>query len=238
MTDSASLGCDQIRPLTRHYMQNRLFIFFVHSCTDNERLDESIQYLHQLIGWMDEFCCPNLLILLNKQDLLPPAERETIVSGLRQRFEAEIAQYGDKHTIKVMDTPGLSGRTGAQLDVIMDEVVTVIQGDKKKKPTPSTAPPKNPELEKGPSDEELRERIKKANATSDSPDEFWKSFLSGDLEAWDHHTHLRAGFFVIHDCFARGRNIFECADEFIAHLTRLREKKPDRFRNTAHRYFG
>lgn len=215
-------------------MQNRRFIFFIHSVTDDERLDESIEHLHQAIAWMDEFCCPDLLILLNKQDLLPPAERDTIVNKLRQRFEAEIAQYRGKLNVKVLDTPGLSAKTGEQLDVIMEEVSNIIQGDKKKKSTPSSAP-KKVDLEKGPSDEELLERVQKANATSDTPDAFWKAFLSGDLDSWDHYTHLRAGFFVIHDSFARGRNIFECADEFIAHLSRLRAKKPERFRNTAHR---
>ncbi|KAM0549767.1 hypothetical protein ACHAPJ_009205 [Fusarium lateritium] len=59
--------------------------------------------------------------------------------------------------------------------------------------------------------------------------------MDGSLSSWDHYTHLRAGYFVMHDCFSRGLGLLECANEFMAHLNRLREGNPERFRNTAHK---
>ena len=91
-------------------------------------------------------------------------------------------------------------------------------------------------MEKGPNEEELIERIRKANTDRLNAQNFWESFMDGSLSSWDHYTHLRAGYFVMHDCFSRGLGLLECANEFMAHLNRLREGNPERFRNTAHKY--
>ena len=208
---------------------------FLHDCADRdpERLKFALEYLHMAVQMMSDTGSRYMWILFNKQDLLPPSERDTIVNDLRKRYESEIAQYRDKHIIKVMDTPGLSAVTGDQLDVVMDEIIGTLSNEKK--PSRSNPPPTNPDLNKGPSDEELREQIRRANAISEEPNGFWESFLHGDLPAWDHFTHLRAGFFVMFDCFAKGCNIFQCSDGFMDHLARLRAKNPERFRNTAHR---
>ena len=227
------LGCDKIRPLIRHYLAKDRFIIFIHDCAD-DRLEESIQHLHEACGWMSEYGCTHMWVLFNKQDLLPPAEAKSIVDKLREQYESQVYLYRRQGLqIKVMDTPGLSGRTGEGLVEVMNEIVGTL--NKEKKPTPAPTQPKKPVLE-GPTEQELFERIEKANQVSPSPDEFWRSFLAGDLPAWDHYSHLRAGFFVMYDCFARGCNVFECADEFLAHLKRLRNAQPERFRNTAHRY--
>lgn len=238
MADFWRLGCDQIRPLIRHYMSANNFLIFVHDVTEYaERVEDSIIYLKQVLNWMTDLDCKYMWIIFNKQDALAPAESESIVSNLRQRFESEVAQYRDKVIINVMDTPGLSGRTGEQLDTVMTDIISTLQNEKKKTPTPTatTTMPKNPELQ-GPSEKELMDRIRQANQVSDSPDAFWTAFLAGDLHAWDHYSHLRAGFFVMYDCFARGFDVFDTADEFLSHLKRLREQQPERFRNTAHRY--
>lgn len=226
-------GCDQIRPLIRHYIHADQFVLFVHDVTDEERLDVSIDYLHTIIRWMDDVGSHRMAILLNKQDALPSSQRAAIVNELKERFEHEISKYQDRD-FKVLDTPGLSGRTGEQLPEVMDEIKAVFKSRKKlEKPKPSQANVKQPgkDFDEG----EAVWRIKSQNANAECANDFWQSFLRADLPAWDHYTHLRAGYFVLLASFAKGSSVFECATEFLTHLGRLREKNPERFRNTAHK---
>ncbi|KAF5660728.1 ubiquitin thiolesterase L3 [Fusarium circinatum] len=226
-------GCDRIRPLIRHYMAQDRFLIFIQSCTDTEpdRVEFSLEYIRMGLNMMLEYEAKHMLIVFNKQDLLAEEERPQIVRGLKERIEAEIKPYADKLDIKILDTPGLSALSGCQAHDVMDEIRKIL---KPKKPAKNTKA-EIEQREKGPSEEELRNKIRTANAESADAKTFWQSFLDGSLEAWDHYTHLRAGFFVMHDCFGRGLGLLECADEFMKHLNRLREGNPERFRNTAHK---
>ena len=131
-----------------------------------------------------------------------------------------------------MDYPGFSALYGTQVHPAIEEIRKAL---KRVKPAQNTKA-EIEQREKGPNEEELLNRIRQANAKSADAKTFWNAFMDGSLESWDHYTHLRAGFFVMHDCFARGLGLLECADEFMAHLNRLREGNPERFRNTAHKY--
>jgi ubiquitin carboxyl-terminal hydrolase L3 len=91
-------------------------------------------------------------------------------------------------------------------------------------------------LDQGPSEQELVERIKALNAASLGPDKFWGSFVRGELDSWDHYSHLRAGYFVMFEGMSRNASLLDCASHFLDYLKELREKNPERFRNTAHRY--
>lgn len=226
-------GCDKIRPLIRHYISQDRFIIFVHDCTDTERLDYSLEQLHAGAQWMLDAGCRYMWVLFNKQDVLPPAEKESIVDDLRARFESELSQYQDKFCAKIMDTPGLSAATGAQLDVVMRDVRETLQ--KTPKPVQKSTQEQIAKLEQGPSEQELVERIKTLNTTSLGPDEFWRSFMRGELDSWDHYSHLRAGYFVMFEGMSRKASLLECASQFLACLKKLRAKNPERFRNTAHR---
>ncbi|KAF5604480.1 ubiquitin thiolesterase L3 [Fusarium subglutinans] len=226
-------GCDRIRPLIRHYMSQDRFLIFIQSCTDTEsgRVEFSLEYLRMGLNMMLEYEAKHMFIIFNKQDLLSEEERPQIVKDLKEKIEAEIKPYADKLDIKILDTPGLSALSGCQAHHLMDEIRKTLRPQKPAKNTRAEIE----QREKGPSEEELRNKIRTANAESADTNTFWQSFLDGSLEAWDHYTHLRAGFFVMHDCFGRGLGLLECADEFMKHLNRLREGNPERFRNTAHK---
>lgn len=217
-------------------MQPDRFLIFIQSCgdLDPDRIEFSLEYLRMGLAMMAEQGCRHMFILFNKQDLLPPDERDSIVKGLRTQVEREIAPYLGNHDIRILDYPGLCATSGEQLYPAMEEIRQTIQ--QIKKPTKPDTKAQVAELEKGPSDTELIERVKKANADAIDAESFWASFMDGSLSSWDHYTHLRAGFFVLYDCFARGFGLLECADEFMAHLNRLRQGNPERFRNTAHKY--
>lgn len=64
---------------------------------------------------------------------------------------------------------------------------------------------------------------------------FWDSFLTGELPEWNHRSHLRAGFFTLLDSLPQGQGVFKTAKVFLDHLKRLKELKPERFRDTEHR---
>ncbi|KAF4979428.1 hypothetical protein FZEAL_4371 [Fusarium zealandicum] len=228
-------GCDKIRPLVQHYIAKDRFFIFIQDCNDRDpgRVDFSMEYLRMGLEWMSEFGCQHMFILFNKQDLLPPTERDAMVQELRLRVESEITQHPEKHSVKILDYPGLCATSGQQLRSAMDEIRHTLQ--QIKKPTQPDPKARIAELEKGPSEEELVQRVEKAIVESVDTYGFWGSFMDGSLASWDHYAHLRAGFFVMHDCFAKGSGLLECADEFMAHLDRLRQGNPERFRNTAHK---
>ncbi|KAK7420520.1 hypothetical protein QQX98_002718 [Neonectria punicea] len=226
-------GCDQMRAHIRHYIHKDRFLVFLHDCTDPERLDYSIEQLHTAARWMSEFGCRHMWILFNKQDLLPPSQRDSIVSGLRSRFESELSQYQDKHCIKIMDTPGLSAASGAQLDSVMKKIRQTLR--QVPEPAQETTKVQVKELEQGPSEQELVEQINKASAESTEPDQFWEDFVQGNLDSWDHYAHLRAGYFVMFEGLSRGSTLLDCASLFLSRLKDLRLQNPDKFRNTAHR---
>lgn len=210
------------------------FLIFIQSCDDldPDRIYYSLDYLRMGLSMMTDFEAKHMFILFNKQDLLPPDEREKVIKGLKIQIEAEIEPYKDKLDIKILDYPGLSALNGMQLHPAMDEIRQTLQPKRAAQDTKAEIEKRG----KGPSQDELLNQIRKANAESVDAGTFWKSFTDGSLESWDHYTHLRAGFFVMHDSFAQGLGLLECADAFLAHLNRLREGNPERFRNTAHKY--
>ncbi|KAH7243654.1 ADP-ribosylation factor family-domain-containing protein [Fusarium redolens] len=226
-------GCDAIRPLIRHYMAKDRFLIFIQSCTDTDpdRIEFSLEYLRMGMEMMLEYEAKHMFIIFNKQDLLSEEERPKVVKDLKSRIEAEIKPYANKLDIKILDYPGLSALWGGQVHKVMDEIRKTLKPKKPAKDTKAEIE----QREKGPSEEELRNRVRTANAESADAKTFWESFLDGSLEEWDHYTHLRAGFFVMHDSFSKGFGLLECADEFMKHLNRLREGNPERFRNTAHK---
>ncbi|GKU02123.1 adp-ribosylation factor 6 [Fusarium langsethiae] len=227
-------GCDMIRPLTRHYMLKDRFVIFLQSCEDLEpdRVEFSFEYLRMVMGMMESFEAKNMFILFNKQDHLSPDEAVKVVKELKSQIEKEIKPYENKLDIRILEYPGLSALHGTHLHTAMEEIRMALK---------PTKPIQNVKAEieqrdKGPSEDELVNRIKQGNATTSvDAQTFWKGFLDGSLDSWDHYTHLRAGFFVIRDCFARGLGLLDSADEFMAHLNRLRDGNPERFRNTVHR---
>ncbi|KAL6362354.1 hypothetical protein LRP88_03632 [Fusarium phalaenopsidis] len=182
--------------LSWHYMQPDRFLIFIQSCgdLDPDRIEFSLEYLRMGLAMMADQGCRHMFILFNKQDLLPPDERDSIVKGIRAQIEREIAPYLGNHDIRILDYPGLCATSGEQLYPAMEEIRQTIQ--QIKKPAQPDTKAQVAELEKGPSDTELIERVRKANADAVDAESFWTSFMDGSLNSWDHYTHLRAGFFV------------------------------------------
>ncbi|KAI1084435.1 ADP-ribosylation factor family-domain-containing protein [Whalleya microplaca] len=227
-------GCDKLAPMMRHYISKESIVFFVHDCANQESLDLSIKLLHEHTHQMIYAGAKYLWVLLNKQDMIPETERAVVVSDLRGRFERELAKHSGNIAWRIMTQPGLSGRTGDQLHTVLDDVRQTLRQAQSSKNNVSQ-PAAEESLRNKPSDSELNHRALIQSAQIADTTEFWNSFITGDLLVWDHISHLQAGFIILLDSLSRGDGIFDAADIFISHLTRLRESKPERFRNTAHR---
>ncbi|KAK5996942.1 ADP-ribosylation factor [Cladobotryum mycophilum] len=234
-------GCDKIRPLIRHYIGNDRFIIFMHDCTDQTRLDEAIAEFRFALEAMTQVEGRHVWVLFNKQDMLPLADRERIINEHRQVYEATAFPYRQVCSVEFLDLPGFSATTGDRIHDLLPRINAVLNNEGKPVSKPDVKsdarqdPPTKKEILQPPSREELVGRINDHLKEAGSAEDFLKLFESGDLPAWDHFTHLRAGYCVMLDCFANKRNIIACSDIFIEHLERLREKNPQRFRNTTHR---
>ncbi|KXJ90989.1 hypothetical protein Micbo1qcDRAFT_205019 [Microdochium bolleyi] len=247
-------GCDRMIGLMHHYIHPDSVVLFLHDCAEPEpdRLENSVRLLHAHVAQMLEKEARYLWVVLSKQDLLPEGEeRISKVEDLRRRFESELGggegergRYEDKSiSWRVIGEEGLSAVTGAGLDAVLDDVCRTLSAEasnqdgpeKKHKATDSASTSAAHGLQQLQlSDEDMKTQAEKEISAMQPPDVFWGEFLDGTLTAWDHASHLYAGYLVLLDCLAGGGGVFESADVFLRHLARLRSAQPERFRNTAH----
>ncbi|KAL4884233.1 P-loop containing nucleoside triphosphate hydrolase protein [Aspergillus karnatakaensis] len=224
-------GCDKIQPLLRHYLKPETLVLFLHDCQDTWR-PEFPEWFHRFLFDMMEAQSKYLWILPTKQDDLP--DRERFVSGVKQMYECGLAPYERNIRYKVLEHK-LSAKTGEGVQEVLAELQRTMAldfGKARRSPTKAAgAPQGNPA-----SEEELRALIQK-EGNEDDVDmlTFWASFLSAELPTWGHRSHLKAGYIVALESAVKGESIFTTADIFIAHLRRLKEAHPERFRNTEHR---
>ena len=176
--------------------------------------------------------CGHICVVMNKQDKLAPETRESVLQEKSELFENVLRPHKNSTECRVLQLPGLSAHTGERVYEILDEVHRMIAG-KGKTETPPAQPV--PVVAQEPTTEELMQRISLANSKMGSADEFWQAFLRADIESWDHHTHLRAGYAVLIEAFSRGDSVLRSAETFMDHLERLKSTNPDKFRNTAHK---
>lgn len=222
-------------------MGKNRFMLYVHDCYDVDRVEESLEEFKFATEVMLKAGGKHLWVMINKQDLLPADQRDETVQNLRSRFMKVLEPFKDKCFVEVFDLPGLSAKSGHQLDQVLSRIRQIMLNEPSSSKPSSKPPPAESKEFIGPTpgpptQDELVERVKKASLGVSSPDVFWKEFLSADITAWDHYTHLRAGYFVMLEGLSVGSSIMDCAEDFIQHLTRLRATNPDRFRNTTHRY--
>jgi hypothetical protein len=218
------------------------FVLFVLDCHDHDRLEEGLEELRFATDLMIEAGGKHIWVMINKQDLLPEGQRDEIVQNQRERCIKVLEPFKDKCFTEVFDLPGLSSKSGYQLDKVLARLRQVMLNEKPKPKASLNSPPPPAEgkevklaIPAPPTRDELIERVKKAASDISSHDVFWKEFLSAEIPAWDHYTHLRAGYFVMLEGLSVGSSIMDCAEDFIEHLGRLRAAHPDRFRNTTHR---
>ena len=77
-------GVDKFRPLWRHYCQYTDFLVFVVDSDDRDRIDEARYELHRVLS-EDELCEADLLVYVNKQDILSAMSIEEVTDKLGLR---------------------------------------------------------------------------------------------------------------------------------------------------------
>jgi ubiquitin carboxyl-terminal hydrolase L3 len=206
-------------------------------CADTYRFkEEALSEIKSVLNDVyDEPGERKLWVVLNKQDLLPPEKRGQIVQDIKTTLEQELHLSVKRGRVRIFDLPGFSAFEHAYPAALLDEVADVLSGHKPpKRPTdgkPLCVPVSAHEVD-------LKKRVEQSiSENTSAADIFWKGLMEADLPVWDHYNHLRAGYFVLVEGIACGNSVMKCADMFISHLDVLRTKKPERFRNTTHRYF-
>jgi hypothetical protein len=223
-------GCDRIYPLLRFYLKPETLVLFLHNCADtNEPV--APEWLRHFLWDMVEAKTKYIWIVPTRQEDLE--ERETYLEGLRQIYEKELSQVRSYVQYKVLQHK-VSAKTGEGLEEVMAELHRTMSLNSG---VPSRRPGKSEiHLKAAPTSEEELSALIEKEGSEDAMDSksFWETFLSADIQAWDHRSHLKAGYIIALESAEKGESIFTTADTFVAHLNRLKEAHPERFRNTQH----
>ncbi|KKK16187.1 hypothetical protein P175DRAFT_0260135 [Aspergillus ochraceoroseus IBT 24754] len=227
-------GCNKIRHLLRHYITPNTLVIFLHDCDDPFR-QEFPDWMGVFLDDMIKREGKYLWILFNKQDTLPPDDDGEFIGNVRKMYEDEMSRYKKDICYKILDHK-LSAKTGEGLNELLVELHNTMSTSElnSRRQLKSVS---NPNVHQDAlSREQLKSLIEK-EGREDTIDAqaFWISFLEADLSAWDHRSHLKAGYIIAVESAGKGESIFTTADTFIAHLKRLKEMQPDKFRNTEHR---
>ncbi|KAF3766585.1 hypothetical protein M406DRAFT_330389 [Cryphonectria parasitica EP155] len=212
-----------------HLMGPETLVWFIHDCT----VDVDAMYLLEFVDTMKSKGAKYIWVLLSKQDLLPQEGREKTVGQHRQKLEDVLEKHARPAGIAwfIVDEPGFNVKTPSYvLSFVKSVTQTVVQLDKE--PELKYKKQKSEALSSKPTEKELRDKI--ITSEIKSGDEFWQAFLSADITSWSHLDHLQAGYLVMLESIEHGHGLLRCATTFLEHLTRLREARPDVFRNSAH----
>lgn len=209
---------------------------FVHDCTDKERLNEQLDLL-KMSMLEDELRDVPTLIVLNKQDLLIPEEREAEIAKIKKEYEKLAASCGRRAPIKILEDEG-SGFSATGMEnprIVLEEMAKILTDTKGATPAKKKAVVESQAPGVHQSDAELAKAKAMVEEDNMSAKDFWRAFEDGSLTPWDHYHHLKSGFFVLVEAFEKGQGVLDAAETFIDHLERLRKGNPERFRNTTHR---
>ncbi|KAJ6443185.1 ARF-like GTPase ARLP2, atypical [Purpureocillium lavendulum] len=230
-------GSPRLRPLLRHYICSTEYVIFVHDASDHERRDEQITEFQAVAKQLAEAGGHYAWVIFNKQDLLPVAKRRRHVADLMRRYEKAAAKCSRAITVKVSDLPGLSATksSNADLHVILEHVQEALLHGPPPNPVPMEESRTAEKLPRPDLDKLKRQAQQMIDADTLSADKFWCLFETGDLPAWNHYSHLRAGFFILVQGASSDMTLSDCAEKFINHLDRLRESDSDRFPNVINR---
>ncbi|OJD24269.1 hypothetical protein ACJ73_04374 [Blastomyces percursus] len=237
-------GCSRIPPqLFRYYLDPEVLVLFLIDPTaifcpnDGARraqdaIEELKVALTEIVG------AKYFAVIFTKRDQ---------TCGDDPRVELQISQVKQvlaEHRTKVPypcelydDLEQLSGATGAQTGTLLTRLARVAKMEEKAMrdfPMKKAAPPPPPKLSR----EELLLKIESGSKDEDNllgPDEFMRRMVSGDLEKWNHQSHLRAGFLTLTERILRDNVVFDAADLFLERLDMMLKAAPGKFRNTSHR---
>lgn len=244
------------------FLTSETLVWYVHDCarpdvnlewvqkTVAAMKDKGAKYLWLLLS--EQHCLPT------KNDERPRAVARH-KAALEALLQAEAAPAGI--TWFYVDEPGftlyLEGPKYA-LSFVKGVAKTLLELEKKEKSardaTTAVAANKNDNnykeaaltfREKARGDETLRarlEQVEKALEQQEGGDSeglrdvarFWDDFVHARLTSWTHVDHLEAGYLVLLRSMAQGHGLLKTASAFVEHLARLKEARPDVFRNTAH----
>ncbi|GAB1205122.1 hypothetical protein APSETT445_003792 [Aspergillus pseudonomiae] len=203
---------------------------------------ETVEYPNKYNWTIWDMSSEHLWILLNKQDTLPPESAAEIVDGLRKKYQKEMAKWGDQLSWRILDHR-LSAKTGEGVLEILRQLHSsadlLLRTRPKPQPQPSADSKREPEIvftldepEDTVSSPSQSEPIdKRASQDPVNPQAFWDSFVTGDIPVWDHHAHLKVTYIVVLEYVKRRQSTFAMADVIIAHLRRLQNSLPEKFRN-------
>ncbi|KAE8363160.1 hypothetical protein BDV27DRAFT_159065 [Aspergillus caelatus] len=227
-----------------HYLQGTDVALFIHNC-DPQQL-EPIYDFHYFLNFVHKYDCKHLWILLNKQDTLPPESAPLIVEGLRKKYEKEMAGYEHQLSWRILDHK-LSAKTGEGVQEILHQLHSsanlLLRTRPKPQPQPRAEPVRDSEPKVVPdipedtisSPSQSKPIDNQTSQGSVNPQAFWNSFVTGDIPVWDHHTHLKVTYILVLEYTKRKRSTFAMADTMFAHLRRLRNCQPEKFKNRPHR---
>ncbi|KAK2763350.1 hypothetical protein FQN54_009986 [Arachnomyces sp. PD_36] len=227
-------GCSRIpQRILNHYCGTWSLIVFVVDASDLSRSHEAIDELWTLVGFIE---ARYLAVVFNKLD--KPVENkqgfEKLVSGIKK-----VLKHAQGYECEVYDDlDQFSAKTGAQTDILLERLIRAAKTGKKQMPDSQVRKQLDNALLKRPSKEELLEKIEEGAKNPNQqlpPGDFLKRMISGDLETWDHQSHLRAGFLCLAGCQLKESVVFEAAELFLGWLDAMLKAKPGKFRNTRHR---
>lgn len=233
-------GCNHARPLFKHYLTAETFCIFLHDVSVDDLADESFTGFQNILEDCASSGCKQVWVIFSKQGLIKSEdERLEKLGRMTAKYRDLAAPFVKRVQVRILPLPGLDALNHTRTDEVLSEIGKVLQ---QQEATPRAAG-RNENSATGavaaisPSEEDLRLAVEEALARlQPQPAEaFWKDFLEGTLASWDHAAHLRAGLGVILQVYLKPRGLFAWTDEFMGHLDRLREARPDLFRNTAHR---
>lgn len=195
---------------------------------------------HNLAWWLEDYITKMkqkgsryIWIILSQQDLVPPEDRARVVAEHREAVEKILQKDATPAGITwfIYDDPGFSAKSGKYVKAFVDKFMEKVRELDKQMRLKCDQQRDLALLEK-PSDEVLRQRVEQADIQPAHG--FWEAFSSAEMTTWDHLDHLQAGYLVLLDSLQQKHGLLKCSATFLSHLARLRETKPDVFKNSAH----
>ena len=193
--------------------------------------DQSLQTLSRIGTEMLTVGYRSCWVIINKQDSVSAPEADR----LRKLYNKKLMDiFNNEANCRVIEYR-VSTRTGEGVKQILDDLYVFMTGAKKDSDQQSPNP--QPSKQSQNHAPKYKTQIENEGAKDSlSMQEFWHLFLKADLMQWGHRDHLKSGYILILESLKEGGNAFDATQTFLNHSKRLRNAKPDSFRNTEHRY--
>ncbi|KAK3213640.1 hypothetical protein GRF29_28g547332 [Pseudopithomyces chartarum] len=190
-------GCDKMRPLWKHFLDDISFVLFLIDLNDEDRLAEAAEELALFYRMVKnkEHDSSHFFIIFTKEDLLPKPNREKAIANATSRIKTSLQPHlVDTLPLHFLNTPNLNLRTATNLNPALSHIKTLLSPSPPHPPPSFINPSSHPPTPLPPSHTDLLSLIHTHNSTAEPSDAiFWDGFLTAKLPAWDHYAHLRAG---------------------------------------------